>query len=840
MNQCVDSTQYRCRNGMCIERQFAFDDIYDCLDGSDEIDDEKRKIRCQQYPFGECEEFNCGWMTYPIDDNSDCFMNSHARTIPVDRYNCTNRNGDEISVPRQLVQHNRCIPQITCTSSNDIGCYLLRNGSSTPLAYYLFQDFCNGVVNRKLVTDEADCQEFSLSCSSRSRACTGIWDCNNGYDEINCGSQTYYLNQHCGEEEHYCFQFDTYELGCLHVDRANDGQIDCIGASDERFVYCPNKHPDEITRRFRCLSEPLCIRVEQVCDGNQDCPLNDDELMCPWRMKSECQNGTFACKNRTCLSESERCNNQNECRNGEDEWFCDMIRYRHFKPQFRLSTDFTQYPIRDEMSNEMTIKNWSKLKQRRSVKRADLKQDELFDYYIAYYCNHGVLVSSWDTKGLECFCSPAYFGHRCQFQSHRLTVYLQVEIDKRLRQSVFKLSVCLISTDDEERTIMCDYVTHFESNERIFKHIIYLVYPRSHITSNYSVRITAYATTLSTVMLHSAWYYKIAFSFLPVNRLTAVIRIENTTEQYKNNCILYRNDNTRHYCFHAPLSPLLCANDSLFVDGYCVCPLNKWGTGCYIRSNICEKMNDSCKNGGICYPLVERLSYFCICDDQHFGQFCQYNRSKVAISLMNNHYSISIMPFVIVHFLEIDEALGALIIKDRLLFHRVPLSSILISLFKQERLSTFIYTQIYFDTRTVYGEYHLVSLLRRVRSLQTSVLPSNRCPHIRELLNHTVNNFPYFKRVKFYQKACYVWGIKCFYDEQYMCLCDNFARYDCFRFDHDASDCSSLDYCLNEGRCIQPLQTDLTFDFGCVCPACYYGELCQFTTAQYSLSLDAL
>jgi hypothetical protein len=36
-NECSPSTEYRCKNGHCIPRDFFFDDIRDCLDGSDEI-----------------------------------------------------------------------------------------------------------------------------------------------------------------------------------------------------------------------------------------------------------------------------------------------------------------------------------------------------------------------------------------------------------------------------------------------------------------------------------------------------------------------------------------------------------------------------------------------------------------------------------------------------------------------------------------------------------------------------------------------------------------------------------------------------------------------------------
>ena len=36
LNECDEDEEYRCRNGMCIPKEFAFDGTHDCLNSSDE------------------------------------------------------------------------------------------------------------------------------------------------------------------------------------------------------------------------------------------------------------------------------------------------------------------------------------------------------------------------------------------------------------------------------------------------------------------------------------------------------------------------------------------------------------------------------------------------------------------------------------------------------------------------------------------------------------------------------------------------------------------------------------------------------------------------------------
>ena len=77
----------------------------------------------------------------------------------------------------------------------------------------------------------------------------------------------------------------------------------------------------------------------------------------------------------------------------------------------------------------------------------------------------------------------------------------------------------------------------------------------------------------------------------------------------------------------------------------------------------------------------------------------------------------------------------------------------------------------------------------------------------------------------------------CFFDAQYLCFCEtNNYRAECFGYDHKLDQC---DKCYNDGRCIGgDLQKD--DEFLCICPKCYEGRLCQFSTEQFSFTTEQL
>jgi hypothetical protein len=64
--------------------------------------------------------------------------------------------------------------------------------------------------------------------------------------------------------------------------QVGDERIDCLGATDERDGFCFLKYPFEYSRRFRCMNSSICVRIENIGDGESHCPSEDDELPFPW------------------------------------------------------------------------------------------------------------------------------------------------------------------------------------------------------------------------------------------------------------------------------------------------------------------------------------------------------------------------------------------------------------------------------------------------------------------------------------------------------------------------------------------------------------------------------
>jgi hypothetical protein len=86
-------------------------------------------------------------------------------------------------------------------------------------------------------------------CNNQYTRCDGIWNCRNGADESEC------FNKVCEEKYGYpCLLTNTTELICLPTTNANDGIVDCLGATDEPYMC---EKSDDKRLQDRCLMNKI-------------------------------------------------------------------------------------------------------------------------------------------------------------------------------------------------------------------------------------------------------------------------------------------------------------------------------------------------------------------------------------------------------------------------------------------------------------------------------------------------------------------------------------------------------------------------------------------------------
>jgi hypothetical protein len=79
-------------------------------------------------------------------------------------------------------------------------------------------------------------------------------------------------------------------------------------------------------------------------------------------------------------------------------------------------------------------------------------------------------------------------------------------------------------------------------------------------------------------------------------------------------------------------------------------------------------------------------------------------------------------------------------------------------------------------------------------------------------------------------------SLLCFVDDLYLCICDeNHSRVECFSYNHNLDQCSS---CSSGGKCLT--ENRLKSKFICLCPRCYSGTSCEFSSEYFSFTVDQL
>jgi hypothetical protein len=124
LHECDNEREFRCKSGMCIEKSFAYDHTYDCLDQSDEID-LVTISNCPTNPEISCEEFNCASMNYkyPCGDGQCRTASIGADTRDNLCYNGRNSRFYPINAVENFCQacficHIKRLPSVTGVQSS--------------------------------------------------------------------------------------------------------------------------------------------------------------------------------------------------------------------------------------------------------------------------------------------------------------------------------------------------------------------------------------------------------------------------------------------------------------------------------------------------------------------------------------------------------------------------------------------------------------------------------------------------------------------------------------------------------------------------------------------------
>ena len=314
----------------------------------------------------------------------------------------------------------------------------------------LFQTICDGftelepiMIEGRAETDETECQQWQ--CNNIYTQCDGVWNCLDGTDEIGCDI---YSPLNCSSD-HLCVSPQTNQLMCLSIKNANDGKIDCLGATDEPKL-CRAKYVSNYLDNFYCGNITLrpCIRSKELCDGKYSCYyLDSDEQFCE-------KNRTFPVVGSICQP------SYLSLASDAEKFLCNYTMNGGDKQQIvYFSLDGVSQSLENNVIPSKPIIT------------------EVYRH--PYRCNRGLDLYVWMGDGnlkSICFCPPSFYGDRCQYQNQRVSLTLQFRVSSDSWKTLFATIVSLI--DDSNQRIIHSYeqFSYLSIRDCTVKFQIYLVY----------------------------------------------------------------------------------------------------------------------------------------------------------------------------------------------------------------------------------------------------------------------------------------------------------------------------------------------------------------------------
>jgi hypothetical protein len=386
------------------------------------------------------------------------------------------------------------------------------------------------LINERNETDETDCAYWP--CNNTYSRCDTFWLCKDGADEVNCPPST------CPKHHHDCvFPNDTSKVSCLPIEQADNNIDDCLGATDEQRKYPITLKSSSyyVRYKFQCWNDMGSIFVDKLCNKEQDCQFNDDEIFCT----------TFGPESRYICASTEKSLTKVE------QFFCDVHRgfTRPGQIYFRL-TNIATYPMTLVISDASSVP---------STRMKSTSIDENWPVKMVsddtWLCNKGVPIhlrmDDDNTSELYCLCPANYYGKRCQYQNQRVSLTIQIQVSS----DWYKVFIFIITLIDNERNIESyDYIEYLPIRHCNTKYNIYLLYSsRPKNTSKiYSVKIDLFNQL--TLSYRASWIFPLQFSFLPVHRLPVLLKVPFSNMVPIDKCLPscvhghYVNDQNSMFC----------------------------------------------------------------------------------------------------------------------------------------------------------------------------------------------------------------------------------------------------------------------------------------------------
>jgi hypothetical protein len=374
---------------------------------------------------------------------------------------------------------------------------------------------------------------------------------------------------------------------------------------------------------------------------------------------------------------------------------------------------------------------------------------------------------------IVCLCPPAYYGHRCEFHSDRISVIAHID-QKTLPMSTLRIKAKFLFEDmiiDEHEFT---FIPTIEAREKI-KHKFYLLYSRSiqmlnhkirryfnrsDVINNhpYSVHFDVFSLEKeNSVVELGSWHYPIYFDYLPAYRLAVVLKFpawlfNNTNHACSQNicnqnsiCLPILNQNNSYYCscksgffgkYCETRHETYCSANALYQNSsngspsHCICALNHFGPRCNLKHNDCDL--NPCLNNGSCLSTDDHSGeapYTCSCSKRFYGDRCQYEMGSVHVDF--NMKNTSSIRATVVQLYDIETPSFQLLIRHQQIYHAVPSS---ISYFDSDIQAPSIGLLKTYENLT-HPQYFIMYVFVRLSRINITSSPEH-CPHVSILLSN--------------------------------------------------------------------------------------------------------